>query len=120
MPHVKNHDEKHEKHDVMVFHFCFGVPDRAAAMISIIMWYFTGVHIVARPVRKKTNWVFAVGRLTACDALAASLCGLVVRVGECGELSKACAVQRAASAVVSSSPLVQQASLGSTSSGGWM
>ena len=77
------------------------------------------VHIVARPVRKKTNWVFAVGRLTACDALAASLCGLVVRVGECGEVSKACAVQRAASAVVSSSPFVQQASLGS-SSGGWM
>ena len=76
-------------------------------------------HIVARPVRKKTNWVFAVGRLTACDALAASLCGLVVRVGECGEVSKACAVQRAASAVVSSSPFVQQASLGS-SSGGWM
>ena len=74
---------------------------------------------VARPVRKKTNWVFAVGRLTACDALAASLCGLVVRVGECGEVSKACAVQRAASAVVSSSPFVQQASLGS-SSGGWM
>ena len=77
------------------------------------------IHIVARPVRKKTNWVFAVGRLTACDALAASLCGLVVRVGECGEVSKACAVQRAASAVVSSSPFVQQASLGS-SSGGWM
>ena len=76
-------------------------------------------HIVARPVRKKTNWVFAVGRLTACDALAASLCGLVVRVGEYGEVSKACAVQRAASAVVSSSPFVQQASLGS-SSGGWM
>ena len=77
------------------------------------------LHIVARPVRKKTNWVFAVGRLTACDALAASLCGLVVRVGEYGEVSKACAVQRAASAVVSSSPFVQQASLGS-SSGGWM
>ena len=76
-------------------------------------------HIVARPMRKKTNWVFAVGRLTACDALAASLCGLVVRVGEYGEVSKACAVQRAASAVVSSSPFVQQASLGS-SSGGWM
>ena len=76
-------------------------------------------HNVARPVRKKTNWVFAVGRLTACDALAASLCGLVVRVGEYGEVSKACAVQRAASAVVSSSPFVQQASLGS-SSGGWM
>ena len=72
------------------------------------------IHIVARPVRKKTNWVFAVGRLTACDALAASLCGLVVRVGECGEVSKACAVQRAASAVVSSSPFVQQASLGSS------
>ena len=76
-------------------------------------------HIVARPVRKKTNWVFAVGRLTACDALAASLCGLVVRVGECGEVSKTCTVKRAASAVVSSSPFVQQASLGS-SSGGWM
>ena len=86
---------------------------------SVDRHIYQNLHIVARPVRKKTNWVFAVGRLTACDALAASLCGLVVRVGECGEVSKACAVQRAASAVVSSSPFVQQASLGS-SSGGWM
>ena len=89
------------------------IPDKCGAHTALYD------HIVARPVRKKTNWVFAVGRLTACDALAASLCGLVVRVGECGEVSKACAVQRAASAVVSSSPFVQQASLGS-SSGGWM
>ena len=46
MPHVKNHDEKHEKHDVMVFRFGFGVPHRAAGMIS---WYFTGV--ISRPVK---------------------------------------------------------------------
>ena len=92
-------------------------PEKAKQMASRTSGHTP--HIVARPVRKKTNWVFAVGRLTACDALAASLCGLVVRVGEYGEVSKACAVQRAASAVVSSSPFVQQASLGS-SSGGWM
>ena len=94
---------------------------RHYGLFAYCKWYadIHVTHIVARPVRKKTNWVFAVGRLTACDALAASLCGLVVRVGEYGEVSKACAVQRAASAVVSSSPFVQQASLGS-SSGGWM
>ena len=46
MPHVKNHDEKHdEKHDIMVFRFCFGVPDRAAAMIDDIM-VFHGRYIM--------------------------------------------------------------------------
>ena len=100
-------------------------PSWASRLVACSKWLRDTIveklssHCRARPVRKKTNWVFAVGRLTACDALAASLCGLVVRVGEYGEVSKACAVQRAASAVVSSSPFVQQASLGS-SSGGWM